>query len=150
MYWQGEDMGLRIWGPGSGCGGICDRHRERKEKAKVNRKMAPICQGSRADFCMIRDAMALRIRGRNIDPLMSLLFFKLWPTEHKCIANQFNPVILLQLWSFTWCVLDSSARPTLESVWPAAQAGAKASTSEAYWPGRETPLVAFWHQVQTQ
>lgn len=130
--------------------GICDSHRKGKEKAKLNRKMAPICQGCRADFCMIREVMALGNQERNIDPLMSLLFFKLWPTEHKCIANQFNPVILVQLCSFTWCVLDSNARPTLESVWPGAQAGAKAPTSEAYWPGRGTPLMAFWHQVQLQ
>lgn len=78
------------------------------------------------------------------------LVFKLWPAEHKCIANQFNPVIVLQPCSFTWCVVDSSARPTPDPAWPATQAGAKAPTSEAHWPGRGTPLKAFWHQVQTQ
>lgn len=151
MYWQRGDVGLRIWGLGSGCRGICDIHREREEKDKLKRKkMAPICQGSRADFCMLKELMVLRNQGRNIDPLISLLFFKLWPTEHKCIANQFNPVILVQPCSFTWCATDSSARPTLETVWPGAQARAKAPTSEAYWPGRGTPLMAFWHQVQRQ
>jgi len=149
MYWQGEDMGLRIWGLGSGCRGF-GIFTEKGKKGQLNRKMAPICQGSQADFCMIREVMVLGNQRRNIDPLMSLLFFKLWPTEHKCIANQFNPVIVVQPCSLTWCVVDSSARPTLQSVWPAAQARAKAPTSKACWPGRGTPLMAFWHQVQTQ
>lgn len=106
--------------------GICDIHRERKERAKLNRKkMAPICQGSWADFCMLKELMALRSRGRNIDPLISPLFFKLWPAEHKCITNQFNPVILIQLCRSTWCAADTSASPTLESAWPGAQGRAK-------------------------
>lgn len=149
MYWQGGDVGLRIWGLGSGCGGfVISTEKGKKRLNWREKKMAPICQG--ADFCMLKEVMALRSRRRNIDPLISLLFFKLWPTEHKCITNQFNPVILIQLCSFTWCVADTSASPTLESVWPGAQAGAKAPTSEAYWPGRGTPLMAFWHQVQRQ
>lgn len=125
MYWQGEDVGLRIWRLGSGCRGFVIFTEKGKKRLNWKEEMAPICQGSPADFCMMREVMAWRNQGRNIDPLMSLLFFKLWPTEHKCIANQFNPVILVQLCSFTWSVLDSSARPTLESVWPAAQARGK-------------------------
>lgn len=95
--------------------GICDIHRERKERNWIE-KMAPICQGSLVDFCMIKEVMALRSQGRNIDPLISLLFFKLWPTEHKCITNQFNPVILIQLCSFTWCVADKCQSHSRVSV----------------------------------
>ena len=150
MYWQGGDVGLRIWRPGSGCRGFVISTEKGKKRIKSKEKMAPICQGSQADFCVWKEAMALRNQRRNIDPLISLLFFRLWPTQHKCIANQFNPVIVVQLCSFTWCAADSSARPTLETVWPGAQARAKAPTSEACWPGRGTPLMAFWHQVQRQ
>jgi len=150
MYWQGGDTGLRIWALGSGCGGFVISTENGKKRLNWIEKMAPICQGSWADFCMLKEVVALWSQWRNIDPLISPLFFKLWPTEHKCITNQFNPVILIQLCRSTWCVADTSASPTLESVWPEAQARAKAPTSEAHWPGGGTRLMAFWHQVQRQ
>lgn len=103
-----------------------------------------------ADFWAANEATALKRQGENIDPLISLLFSTLWPSQHKCITNQFNPVLLMQLCSFTWCATDTSAKPTSGSAWPGARARAKASTPEAGWTGRPTPLMAFWHQVQWQ
>lgn len=103
-----------------------------------------------ADLWVAKEATALKRRGENTDPLISLLFSTLWPSERKCITNQFNPVLLMQLCSFTWCAADTSAKPTSDSAWPGARARAKASTPEAGWTGRGTPLMAFWHQVQRQ
>lgn len=79
--------GLRVWG-------ICDIHRERKERAKLKRKNGIYLSGDLK--LTFQEVMVLKNRERNINPLMSLLFFKLWPTEHKCIANQFNPVTTLR------------------------------------------------------
>lgn len=92
----GGDMGLRIWGLGSGCGGFVISTEKGKKGLNWIEKMASICQGSQVDFCILKELMVLRNRERNINPLMSLLFFKLWPAEHKCIANQFNPVTTLR------------------------------------------------------
>lgn len=92
----GGDMGLRIWGLGSGCGGFAISTEKGKKGLNWIEKMASMRQGSQVDFCILKELMVLRNRERNIDPLMSLLFFKLWPTEHKCIANQFNPVTTLR------------------------------------------------------
>lgn len=68
----GGRRGVKILRTGLRVQGIYVFHRERKEKAKLNRKMAPICQGSQADFCLIREVMALGHRERNIDPLTLL------------------------------------------------------------------------------
>lgn len=147
MYWQGGEMGLRIWGLGSGCGGFVRSTEKGKKRLNWIEKNGTYLSVISSWLLYVKRTDGIK---EPREKYRSLLFFKLWPTEHKCIANQFNPVILVQLCSFTWCVSDSSARPTLDSVWPGAQARAKAPTSEAYWPGRGKPLMAFWHQVQRQ
>lgn len=72
-------------------GGICDILKGRKEKAKLNgKKNGSYLSGIWSWLFMLKELVALKNKGKIIDLLMSLLFLKMWPTEHKCITNQFN------------------------------------------------------------